>query len=120
MTTIRGIETLEEALVNRLASIKPGGKAVKLVEVADHVEVAVSKAVSVAPEVKEDMMPSVGETTKEFVATVGMIDDEAEASSDVLGRMAQSDSAPVPGSLSASPPSSIVMLMAKELEFPLI
>ena len=98
MTTIRGTETLEEALVNGLASVRPGAKLVKLVDVADHVEVAVVKVASDAVGVKEGTAPSVGETLKELIETpvaFGTIDGEIEFKSDAVGRIAHGKTGPV-------------------------
>ena len=123
MTTIRGTETLEEALVNGLASVKPGATLVKLVDIADHVGVAVVKVASDVLEVKGDTAPFVGETIKELVGTPAAFEateGDIVFGLDAVGRIAHGKPIPVSEMLPASPLSSSVMLIVKELEFPLI
>ena len=116
MTTIRGTETLEEALVNGLAPVKPGATLVRLVDIADHVGVAVVKVASDVLEVKGDTAPFVGETIQELVGTTvafDKIDGETVFGLDAVGRIAHGKPTPGPEMLTASPLSSSVILIVK-------
>jgi hypothetical protein len=107
---MRGTETLLEALVNGLASIRPGLALVRLVNVAvdvegvvvkvapDALEVVVVKVARDALEVNEGKAPSDEGRFEELVemsVTVGTIDDKIESSSDVMGEIANGKTVPM-------------------------
>jgi hypothetical protein len=128
MTTISGTETFAEALVNGLASIRPAEDVAMLVDAVDHVEVAVVKVAMEVAEIREvGVVIEVGATSVEeapsapvtSLVAFGTTDGEVERLSALVGKIHGMMGA-IREALLALPLSSIVMLMVRELAFPLI
>ncbi|KAJ9601900.1 hypothetical protein H2200_013615 [Cladophialophora chaetospira] len=83
-------ETLDEVLLNGLASVRPGEMLVKLVDTVDNVDAVGLEAVTDALEVNEGRAPSVEDRFKELVETpvaIGAIEGEVELSPDAVGNI---------------------------------